>query len=65
METENLGQSAAFLKKAYLILDDCRKRKIVKKIRQVFPNVGVAVLSKAFVVKSINLGNRSAFMVPS
>mmetsp|Transcript_18461 Transcript_18461/g.30602 ORF Transcript_18461/g.30602 Transcript_18461/m.30602 type:complete len:213 (-) Transcript_18461:635-1273(-) len=45
------------------ICHDRRHWKVVKGIREVLPNIGIAVLAKAFVVKSINLSNLTTLVV--
>ncbi len=40
-----------------LCLDESREREVVEKIGEVFPDGRVAVFSKAFVVKTVDLGN--------
>ena len=38
-----------------LAVNQRRQRQVVEQIREVFPHVGVAVLSQTFVVETINL----------
>ena len=54
-------QSAVQAKNA--IRDDRRHGQIIKGIRKVFPHVGVAVLSQAFVVKAVDLGDLTTLVV--
>ena len=43
--------------------DDGGEREVVKKIGEVFPNIGSAVNTQAFVVKPIDLRNLTALVV--
>ena len=38
-----------------LIVDEGGEGKIVEKIREKFPDIGIAVFAKAFIVKSVDL----------
>ena len=49
----------------YLILDNCRKRKIIEQIREIIPNVWRTIFSHRFIVGSINLCHILTFMVTS
>jgi len=51
METENL------------IFNDSSKGKIVEKLCEYFPDIGITVLSEALVIKTVYLSDLSAFMV--
>lgn len=46
-----------------LIIDKSGKREIVEEVGKEFPNVGVAVLSQAFVVETVNLGDLPRFVI--
>lgn len=48
-----------------LIFNKCGERQIVKKIGEIFPNVGVSILAQTLIVKAVNLRNLSGFMVSS
>lgn len=48
-----------------LTLNKCGNSKIVEHFCAIFPRVGVTVLSDNFIVKSIDGGNLSAFMISS
>lgn len=48
-----------------LVVDQGGQRKVVEKVGKVLPNVGVSVLSEAFVVEAVNLGNLSGLVVAS
>ena len=41
----------------YLIIDESGKREVVKEVGEVFPDVGIAILAQAFIVKPIDLCN--------
>jgi hypothetical protein len=53
MQTENL------------IFNDSSQGQVVEEVSQEFPNICVAILSHALVVKAINLGDLARFMVTS
>ena len=40
-----------------------RKGKVVKQVGEIFPHIGIPILPQTFVIKSINLGDLTAFMV--
>lgn len=46
-----------------LVVDECSERKIIEEICEVFPYVGIAVFSEAFIVEAINLGDLAGLMV--
>jgi hypothetical protein len=46
-----------------LILNESGQWKIVKKICEVFPDICIAILAQALVVKAVNLGNLARFVV--
>jgi hypothetical protein len=48
-----------------LVVDQCGKRQIVEKICKVFPDVGVAVFSKALVVEAVDLGDLAGLVIPT
>ena len=47
------------------IRDDRGHGQIIEGVREVFPHVGVAVLSQAFVVKPVDLGDLTTLVVPA
>ena len=47
----------------YLIVYKCSKGKEVKEVGEEAPDIGVAVFSKAFIVKAINLSDLSWFVI--
>ena len=51
MEAENLA------------IDQGRKGKIVEQIGEILPDIGIAVLSQAFVVESVDLCDLTGFVV--
>lgn len=46
-----------------LIVDQCGEWEVVKEICEIFPHVRVPVLSQAFVIEAIHLGNLSRLMI--
>ena len=48
-----------------LVLDESCEGEIIKQIGEVPPNVGVSVLSQAFVVEAVDLGDLARFVVSS
>jgi len=40
-----------------LVVNEGGEGKIVEKVCKVLPNIGIAILSKTFVVEAVNLGN--------
>ena len=51
------------MKAENLIFDDSCQRQVVKEVRQVFPDVSIAVLAETFIVEAINLCDLTTFMV--
>ena len=47
----------------YLSIHQCSKREVVKEICEVFPHVGIAVLSQTLVIEPVDLSDLSAFVV--
>lgn len=47
METEDLA------------FNNCSHGKVIKEVSEVFPDIGVSILSETFIVESINLGDLS------
>ena len=47
----------------YTVGDNGRHREVVKSICKVLPDIGVSVLSEAFIVKPINLGDLATLVV--
>ena len=50
---------------SYLSINKGGKWKIVKKISKIFPDIGIAILAQALIVKSIYLCDLSTLMVSS
>lgn len=48
-----------------LIVNKGCEGKVVEEVGEVFPNVCVAVLSKTFIVETVDLGDLSGFMISS
>lgn len=59
------GNREPSMKTKDAIVDQSSQREIIKSVREESPYVRVPVLSAAFIIKPINLGNLSSFMVPS
>ena len=57
------GRRKSTVQTEYTIRHNGRHGQIIKGIREMFPNVGVAVLAQAFVVKAVDLGNLSTLVV--
>lgn len=55
------GESAMEAKE--LIFDDGCEGKVVKEFSEAFPDIGVAVLAAAFIVKAIDLGDLSGLVI--
>lgn len=48
-----------------LLLNDSAEREVVKQIRKVLPNIGIAIFSKTLVIKTIYLSDLAALVVAS
>jgi hypothetical protein len=48
-----------------LVLDESGERKVVEKIGEVFPDIGIAVFAQALVIKPIHLCNLAGLVVSS
>lgn len=48
-----------------LVLDQSGQGKVIEKIGEILPDVGIAVFSQALIVKSIHLCNLAGFVVSS
>lgn len=48
-----------------LVVDEGGKRKVVEEVCEVFPNIGVAIFSEAFIIEAIDLGNLAGFVIPT
>lgn len=46
-----------------LVVDEGGEGKVIEEIGEVLPNVCISVFSKALVVKTVNLGNLTRFVV--
>ena len=47
----------------YPSIHQCCQREVVKEISEIFPHVGIAILSQALVIKPVDLSDLSALMV--
>ena len=45
------------------VIDDCCQWKVVKQLGEVDPNVRVSVLSKAFIIETIDLSDLADFVI--
>ena len=48
-----------------LVLNKSGKGEVVEEVGEIFPNVGIAVFSQAFIVKSVDLCDLARFVVSS
>lgn len=48
-----------------LIVDQSSKREVVEQVREVFPDVGVAVFAEAFIVEAVHLCNLTRLVISS
>jgi hypothetical protein len=55
----------ASVKAEYLVINESRERQVIKQVREVLPDVRIAVLSQALIVEAIDLGDLARFVVPS
>jgi hypothetical protein len=46
-----------------LIFNECSERKVIEKVREIFPDIGVAIFTQALVVESINLSDLARLVV--
>lgn len=53
------------MKRKYLIFDAGRQRQKIEEICEIFPDIGVAILSQALIIESVNLGNLPRFVIAS
>ena len=51
------------MKAENLIFDDSCQRQVVKEVRQVLPDISIAVLSETLIVEAIDLCDLTTFMV--
>ena len=51
------------MKKEELVVDQSGQGQVVEEVGEVFPDISVAILSEAFVVESVDLGNLAGFVV--
>jgi len=58
----NAGTESA-VKTKYLIFDEGREGEVIEEVGEHFPYVGRAVFSDAFVVKTVDLGNLTGFVI--
>ena len=47
----------------HLSVDERRERQVVEEIREVFPHVGVAVLTQTLVIEAVDLRNLTTLVV--
>lgn len=47
----------------YLCVYEGCKRKVVKEVGEIFPNICISIFSQALVIKAVNLCDLSAFMI--
>jgi hypothetical protein len=59
------ARGEAAVKAEDLVLDEGGKRKEVEEVGEVFPDVCVAVLSQAFVIEAVDLGDLTGFVITS
>lgn len=52
IEGVNTGRETS-VKTENLTLNDCSQRKIIEKFCELFPDIGVSVLSQAFIIETI------------
>jgi len=57
------GRRKSAVQTEYTSRHDGRHWQKVKGIGEVFPNIGISVLSKALIVKSVDLGNLARFVI--
>lgn len=48
-----------------LAVDQCGQGKVVEKISEVFPDVGIAIFPETFIVETVDLSDLSRFVVAS
>jgi hypothetical protein len=53
----------ASVKTEDLIIDQSSEGKVIEEVGKVLPHIGIAVFPKAFVVKAVDLGNLTRFMI--
>lgn len=51
------------MKTEKLIFHNCREWQIIKKLCETFPDTGIPILSAAFIIETVDLGNLPRFMV--
>lgn len=51
------------MKTENLVVDKCGEGEVVKEVGEVFPDVGITVLSQAFVVEPVHLGDLARLVV--
>lgn len=51
------------MKTEYFVFDDCCQRQEIKQVSQIFPDIGIAILTNALIVESIHLSDLSTFMI--
>ena len=51
------------MKTENLVFDESSEGKVVEKVGEVFPHVGVAIFAQALVIEAIHLGDLAGFVV--
>jgi hypothetical protein len=46
-----------------LVIDQGRERKVIEEVREILPDIGVAVLAEALVVEAVYLGDLTGFVI--
>lgn len=64
IEGINAGREAA-VEAEDLIVDEGGEGEVVEEVGEVLPNIGVAVLAEALVVKAVNLGDLARLVIPA
>lgn len=64
-DLKSVAEKGAGSKKTDLVVDEGGQGQVVEEVGKVLPDVGVAVLAQALVVKAVHLGDLSRFVVPA
>ena len=46
-----------------LVVDEGSKGEVIEQVGEVFPNIGIAVLSEALIIEAVDLGDLAGFVV--
>lgn len=57
------GRTQSTVKTENLVFDESSEGKVVEKVGEVFPHVGIAVFAETFVIESVDLCDLSGFVV--